>query len=151
LEGAVVLSLNQSALKLREPGPVADELEVEQRWNRLAAQGRWIIAVYRCDGVTKVDVARIKRAHHNDRKLVRIQAEVGHLVHQPSRDLAAVDSRRMLDLPVDRLLWYEVIEDIPGEDASLFQAALEKGLQASRDIDAGEPVTSADVARRHPR
>ncbi len=45
--------------------------EAQQRWNRLARQGKWMIAVYRSSQSTISDVVRLKRAHLNYQLKVR--------------------------------------------------------------------------------
>ncbi|MCC6492048.1 MAG: hypothetical protein IT424_03400 [Pirellulales bacterium] len=126
-------------------------VEAQQRWIRLAHQGKWMITVYRSSEATKVDVVRLRRAHLNDRAKVRVQAEVGQIVHGHEADLALLEQQWVLDVPVERILWYEIINEIPAADVRMFQAALAKGLQASREIEEGEPLTSAEAAWRRPR
>lgn len=125
--------------------------DVQRRWDRLARQGRWMIAVYRDGNAANVKVVRVRRAHLNDCAKVRIEVEVGQIVRVSDAEVAAVDDHRILDVPVDRILWYEIIDDIGRDDVPLFHAATAKGLQACREIADGEPLTSADAAWSRPR
>lgn len=126
-------------------------VEAQQRWNLLARQGKWMIAVYQTCQSTKSDVVRLKRAHLNNQSKVRIEVQLGRVVREREADVLAVEDRRVLDVPEERILWYEIIDEIGPEDVPLFRAALERGVRASREIESVEPQASSDGAWVRPR
>ncbi|RIK86927.1 MAG: hypothetical protein DCC67_02370 [Planctomycetota bacterium] len=125
--------------------------EAMRRWDSLARLGKWVVAVYRSQDATKVDVVRIKRTHVNDHAMLRIQADVARVFREQDVEHTKVDERSMLDVPVDRILWYEVIGDLAQDDVTTFNAAVAKGMDASRQINYGEPLAAAVAGRRKPR
>ena len=115
----------------------------QQRWDRLARQGKWMIAVYQSSQSTLLDVVRLRRAHLNDKCKVRIEAQLGHVVRDQEIDKLAMEDHRVLDVPEERILWYEIIDEIGPEDVLRFRAALERGVQVSREI--GSPAAISDA------
>ena len=73
------------------------------------------------------------------------------MVRERETAVLVVEDRRVLDVPEERLLWYEIIDEIGPEDVPLFRAALARGVRASREIERGEPQASSDGARVRPR
>lgn len=125
--------------------------DAKQRWDRLARQGKWMIAVYQSCQSTISDVVRLKQAHLNDQSKVRIETELVRVVREREADVLVVDNRRVLDIPEDRILWYEIIDEFGPEDVLLFRAALARGARASGEIERGEPQASSDGASVRPR
>jgi hypothetical protein len=123
----------------------------EQRWNQLAQQGRWMIVVYRSGQSTISDVVRLARAHLNNQYKVRVAAHMGRVVRQREFDMLVVDDGRVLDVPEDRILWYEIIDKIGPKDVPRFRAALKRGVRASRKFAGGEAEVLLDAARVRPR
>jgi hypothetical protein len=110
-----------------------------------------MIAVYRSSQFTISDVVRLKRAHLNDQHKVRIEAQLSRVVRERETDVLVVEDRRVLDVPEDRILWYEIIDEIGSEDVPLFRAAFERGVRASREIERGEYQASSDGVSVRPR
>ena len=99
----------------------------EQHWNQLAREGKWMIVVYQTCQSTRSEVVRLKRASLNNQFKVRIEGELVRVVHERDTDLLAVEDRRVLDMPEDRIRWYEIIDEFHPEDVQPFQAALSRG------------------------
>ena len=134
--------VNESGCPDEPPGIAA--AEAQQRWNRLARQGKWMIAVYQSCQSTISDVVRLKRARLNNQSKVRIETDLVRVVRERETDVLALEDRRVLDVPVERILWYEIIDEIGAEDVPLFRAAFERGVRASREIERGEYQASSD-------
>jgi hypothetical protein len=123
----------------------------EQWWNRLAQQGKWMIVVYRSGQSTISDVVRLTRAHLNDQCKVRIAANIGCVVRQREVEALVVDDGRILDVPENRILWYEIIDEIGPKDVPLFRAAWKRGVRASRKFAGSEAELLLDAVRVRPR
>jgi hypothetical protein len=114
--------------------PAGDAAAAQQRWDQLARQGKWMIAVYQVSQSTLLDVVRLRRAHLHDKFKVRIEAQLGHLVRDQASEKLEMEDRRVLGVPEERILWYEIIDESGPEDVLRFRAALERSVQVSRKI-----------------
>jgi len=112
-----------------------DAFAAQERWERLARQGKWMIAVYASSESTLSDVVRLKRAHLNDKLKVRIEAQSGRIILDQETQKLAMEDRCVLDVPEERILWYEIIDEIGPDEVSRFRAAIDRGAQVSRDIN----------------
>lgn len=111
-----------------------DAFAAQERWERLAREGKWMIAVYASSESTLSDVMRLNRAHLNDKLKVRIEAQLGRIIIDQETQKLALEDHCVLDVPEERILWYEIIDEIGPDEVSRFRAAIDRGAQVSRDI-----------------
>lgn len=128
-------------IKAREKKFGKDLVEEEARWNHIADEGGYILAVYVYRKETVVDVLRVSEAIIDDRGNLKLSVEAPKVVKD--RYLGDhLDWERHFEMPIKSLLYYEPLDPEfythdaqgygPGNKA--YRAIVEKGLKIAERL-----------------
>jgi hypothetical protein len=106
-------------------------IESEKNWQKLADDNKWMIAVYESDKSMKVSIVRLNEAIADKNKLV-ISGEIAVLEHDRENDFSLIDLDKVIDLPFERIKWYEIIDELDVDDVDGFNAAMNRGKEVMR-------------------
>jgi hypothetical protein len=125
--------VNESRYK-KTHGP--ELVEAEDKWQKLADANKWMIAVYQSGKTIKVSVIRLNEASITDKGKLVISGEVAEpdVKHNREYDDSLVDLEKTIDLPFEKIKWYEIINEIVVDGADVLNAAMNRGREAAKRV-----------------
>ena len=139
--------VNESRYK-KTHGP--ELVEAEKKWQKLADANKWMIAVYQGGKSMKVSVIRLNEASITDKSKLVIHGELAEVEHNRKYDFSLIDLDKTIDLPFEKIKWYEIIDELDVDDIDGLNAAMNRGKEAanrlsgSRELSPGlTPATAA--------
>jgi hypothetical protein len=109
----------------------AELVEAEEKWQQLADNNKWMIAVYQSGKTANVSVIRLNEASIADNGKLEISGEVAEVEHNKTHEYSLIDLEKSIVLPFEKIKWHEIIDEIAVDDIDGFNAAMDRGKEAA--------------------